>query len=67
MPASKGSPAFHLGGGAADDSLLQFKFRFDEGGLPESTGGKEVHDEQAHRALRREGFDGYFPACCRVA
>ena len=41
--------------------------RFDEGGLLESTGGKGVHDEQAHRALSGEGFEGYFPAYCRVA
>jgi hypothetical protein len=62
-------PAFHLGGGVggADDSLLQFKLRFDEGGLLESTVGKGIHDEQAYRALSGEGFDGYFPAYCRVA
>jgi len=51
----------HLGGGA-DDSLLQFKVRFDEGGLVESAVGKEIHDEQAYRALGGQGYDGWFPA-----
>jgi hypothetical protein len=54
------SGVFHHGGGVdgADDSLLQFKLRFDEGGLLELTVGKGIHDEQAYRALVGEGFDG---------
>jgi hypothetical protein len=38
--------------------LLEFKVRFDEGGLLASAVGKAIHDEQAHRAAGGEGFDG---------
>ena len=41
---------------------FQFKLRFDEGGLIESAVGKAIHDEQRHRELGGEGFDGFFPA-----
>ena len=60
----QGFTRFHLGGGVggADDSLLEFKLRFDEGGLIESAVGKAVHDEAAYRELGGAGFDGYFPA-----
>jgi hypothetical protein len=60
----EGYERFHLGGGVggADDSLLQFKLRFDEGGLIESAVGKAIHDEDAYRTLGGKGFDGFFPA-----
>ena len=60
----QGFTRFHLGGGGGDDSLLQFKVRF---GLVESAVGKEIHDEQAYRALGGQGCDGYFPAYRRTA
>ena len=53
--------------GGADDSLLDFKLRFDEGGLVELALGKEIHDEQTYRALGGQGYDGYFPAYRRTA
>ena len=61
---AEGYERFHLGGGVggADDSLLQFKLRFDEGGLIESAVGKAIHDEDAYKELGGAGFDGYFPA-----
>ena len=60
----QGFTRFHLGGGVggADDSLLEFKLRFDEGGLIESAVGKAIHDEAAYRELGGAGFDGFFPA-----
>jgi hypothetical protein len=59
-----GYTRFHLGAGlgGAADSLLEFKLRFDPGGLLESAVGKAIHDEQAYRELGGEGFDGFFPA-----
>ena len=59
-----GFTRFHLGGGVAgaEDSLLEFKLRFDEGGLIESAVGKAIHHEQRYRELGGEGFDGFFPA-----
>jgi hypothetical protein len=66
---AEGYERFHLGGGVggADDSLLEFKLRFDEGGLIESAVGKAIHDDDAYRTLGGEGFDGFFPAYRRAA
>ena len=64
-----GYTRFHLGqgvGGAAD-SLLEFKLRFDPGGLLPSAVGKAIHDEDAYRDLGGEGFGGFFPAYRRAA
>jgi hypothetical protein len=63
------SRRFHLGGGVggASESLFEFKLRFDEGGLVESALGKEIHDEQAYRALGGQGCDGWSPAYRRTA
>jgi lysylphosphatidylglycerol synthetase-like protein (DUF2156 family) len=49
----QGFTRFHLGGGGAD-APLQLRLRF---GLVESAVGKEIHDEQAHRALGRQGHN----------
>ncbi|MGB2874768.1 MAG: GNAT family N-acetyltransferase [Gaiellaceae bacterium] len=60
-----GFTRFHLGGGVggADDSLLEFKLRFDPGGLIESAVGKAVHNENTYRELTgTAGLDGFFPA-----
>jgi len=61
---ANGYERFHLGGGVggADDSLLQFKLRFDEGGYLDSAVGKAIHNEEAYRELGGQGFDGFFPA-----
>jgi hypothetical protein len=65
----QGFERFHLGGGVggADDSLLQFKLRFDEGGLIESAVGKAIHGEARYRELGGEGFEGFFPAYRQAA
>ena len=64
-----GYTRFHLGQGVGGraDSLLEFKLRFDPGGLIESAVGKAIHDEDAYRGLGGEGFDGFFPAYRRTA
>jgi hypothetical protein len=63
---AQGFTRFHLGGGVggADDSLLEFKLRFDQGGLIESAVGKAIHDEQAYRELAgaESGLEGFFPS-----
>ena len=66
---AQGYERFHLGGGVggADDSLLEFKLRFDLGGLIESAVGKAIHDDDAYRRLGGEGFGGFFPAYRRAA
>ena len=65
--AERGFECFHLGGGVGgfEDSLYEFKRRFDpEGRLP-STLGKAVHDEDAYRRLTSTNeidYAGFFPA-----
>lgn len=58
---------FHLGGGVGgfEDSLYEFKRRFDPGGALPAYLGKAVHDPDAYRALSGEDevdYAGYFPA-----
>jgi GNAT acetyltransferase-like protein len=65
--AEHGFGRFHLGGGVGgfEDSLYEFKRRFDPGGTLPAFLGKVVHDEDAYRALSgRDEIDytGYFPA-----
>jgi hypothetical protein len=70
--AGRGFARFHLGGGVGgfEDSLYEFKRRFDpEGALPAYL-GKAVHDADAYRRLAGVSeidFDGYFPAYRRPA
>lgn len=65
--AAQGFSLFHLGGGVGgfEDSLYEFKRRFDpEGRLP-ATLGKAVHDVDAYRRLAGVAeidYAGYFPA-----
>ena len=62
---ARGYERFHLGGGVGgrDDSLHEFKRRFDAGGLVDAAVGKAVHDEDAYRRLSGDaGLDGFFPA-----
>jgi hypothetical protein len=65
--AEHGFARFHLGGGVGgfEDSLYEYKRRFDPGGALPAFLGKAVHDEDAYRVL--SGVDdidyaGYFPA-----
>jgi serine/alanine adding enzyme len=65
--AANGFSLFHLGGGVGgfEDSLYEFKRRFDPGGKLAATLGKAVHDEDAYRALAGVDaieYGGYFPA-----
>ena len=70
--AAHGFSVFHLGGGVGgvEDSLYEFKRRFDpEGRLP-ATLGKAVHDVDAYRRLAGVAeidYAGYFPAYRRSA
>ena len=62
---SAGHELFHLGGGVGgrEDSLFEFKLRFDPGGRREMYLGKAVHDVDAYRDLAgRDDTDGFFPA-----
>jgi serine/alanine adding enzyme len=69
--ASAGFTRFHLGGGlgGGEDSLFEFKQRFDPGGRVEMAVGKAVHDEAAYRALAggTAETEGFFPAYRRAA
>jgi serine/alanine adding enzyme len=63
----RGFELFHLGGGvgAKEDSLLEFKRRFDPEGAREFAIGKAVHDPDAYRALTKQAdvaLAGFFPA-----
>jgi serine/alanine adding enzyme len=62
----RGCERFHLGGGVggAEDSLHEFKRRFDPGGLVDAAIGKTIHDEEAYARLAGGGpsLDGFFPA-----
>ena len=62
-----GFSVFHLGGGVGgfEDSLYEFKRRFDPGGRLVATLGKAVHDREAYLRLagaREIDYAGYFPA-----
>jgi hypothetical protein len=63
---ARGYERFHLGGGVGgrEDSLHEFKRRFDPEGLVDAAVGKAVHDEDAYARLTggETGFDGFFPA-----
>jgi serine/alanine adding enzyme len=63
---------FHLGGGVGgfEDSLFEFKRRFDPDGLLPATLGKAVHDEASYRRLSGADeidFSGFFPAYRKTA
>ena len=65
--AERGFERFHLGGGVGgfEDSLYEFKRRFDPEGLLPAMLGKAVHDEGAYRRLSGSAdvdFAGFFPA-----
>ena len=65
--AAHGFERFHLGGGVGgfEDSLYEFKRRFDPGGPLPAYLGKAVHDEDAYRELSGGAeidYAGYFPA-----
>jgi serine/alanine adding enzyme len=69
--AERGFTHFHLGGGVGgfEDSLYEFKRRFDPDGLLPATLGKAVHDPAAYRALSgvsEIGYAGFFPAYRRA-
>ena len=66
--AGEGFERFHLGGGlgGGDDSLFEFKQRFDPDGVVDMAVGKVIHDEDAYRALGGTGTDGFFPAYRRA-
>jgi serine/alanine adding enzyme len=65
--ATHGFKKFHLGGGVGgyEDSLYEFKRRFDPGGPLPAYLGKAIHDEDAYRDLSGGAeidYAGYFPA-----
>jgi hypothetical protein len=65
--AEQGYAFFHLGGGVGgfEDSLYEFKRRFDPDGALPAFLGKAVHDAAAYRALSGSDdvdYAGYFPA-----
>lgn len=65
--AETGFERFHLGGGVGgfEDSLYEFKRRFDEQGALPAFLGKKVHDESAYLGLAGDDeidYAGYFPA-----
>jgi hypothetical protein len=65
--AGRGFALFHLGGGVGgfEDSLYEFKRRFDPGGALPAFLGKAVHDADAYRSLSGSheiDYAGYFPA-----
>jgi hypothetical protein len=69
--AAHGVDRFHLGGGVGgfEDSLFEFKRRFDAGGALPAYLGKAVHDEDAYRRLSSVAeidYAGYFPAYRRT-
>jgi serine/alanine adding enzyme len=62
-----GYTRFHLGGGVGgfEDSLYEFKRRFDVDGRLPACLGKTVHDADAYRSLSKVdtiGYEGFFPA-----
>jgi serine/alanine adding enzyme len=69
--AEHGFERFHLGGrvGGFEDSLFEFKRRFDAGGALSAYLGKAVHDEETYRRLSDVAeidYTGYFPAYRRT-
>lgn len=65
--AEHGFARFHLGGGVGgfEDSLYEFKRRFDPGAALPAFLGKVVHDSDAYLALSGSDeidYSGYFPA-----
>src|SRR6185437_4396761 len=65
--AGRGFERFHLGGGVGgfEDSLYEFKRRFDPDGRLPAMLGKAVHDEDAYRRLSGSDeieYAGFFPA-----
>jgi serine/alanine adding enzyme len=65
--SAQGFTRFHLGGGVGgfEDSLYEFKRRFDPGGALPAVLGKKVHDTAAYLALTGGNaveYAGYFPA-----
>jgi serine/alanine adding enzyme len=70
--AVHGYSLFHLGGGVGgfEDSLYEFKRRFDPDGRLLATLGKAVHDRDAYLGLSHASevdYAGYFPAYRRSA
>jgi hypothetical protein len=67
---ARGFTRFQLGGGLGgrEDSLYEFKRRFDPEGICEAAVGKAVHDPERYAALAGDaGLDGFFPAYRQLA